>query len=165
MQFSLVQTYFSLVLVICLSWYLHLKLSHDLLTLISFNIWRYKFTSGAIYLTLWRQNGLSKRLKDQSIWTGSKYKWKVSSYMDSTKMLLRGRLNLGFNLSYFSCYCKFWAFRVIHVYIPFFFCFFVFFYLRISIPTIPKTSLTFRVSKQGVTSFLTQLASILIPKS
>ena len=93
---------FSLVLVICLSWYLHLKLSHDLLILVSFNIWRYKFISGAIYLTLWKSNGLSKRLKDQSIWTGPKYKYKVSSYMDSTKVLLRGGLNLGFNLNYFS---------------------------------------------------------------
>ena len=31
---------FSLVLVICLRWYLHLKLSHEFLTFISFNIWR-----------------------------------------------------------------------------------------------------------------------------
>ena len=40
MQFSLVATFFPLVLVICLSWYLHLKLSHEFLTLISFKIWR-----------------------------------------------------------------------------------------------------------------------------
>ena len=39
-QFSLVTTFFSLVLVICLSWYLHLTLSYEFLTLISFNIWR-----------------------------------------------------------------------------------------------------------------------------
>ena len=45
----------------------HLKLSHYLLTLVLFNICRYKLTSGAIYLTLWKPNGLSKRLKDQSI--------------------------------------------------------------------------------------------------
>ena len=102
MQFSLVPTFFSLVLVICLSWYLHLKLSHDLLTLVSFNIWRYKFTSGAIYVTLWNPNGLSKRLEYQLIWTGPKYKCKVRSYMDSTKVLLRSRLNLGFSLSHFS---------------------------------------------------------------
>ena len=55
------------------------------------------FISGAIYLTLRKPNGLSKCLKDQSIWTGPKYKCKVSSYMDSTKVLLRG-----FNFSYFS---------------------------------------------------------------
>ena len=39
-QFSLVATFFSLFLVICLSWYLHLTLSHEFLTFISFNIWR-----------------------------------------------------------------------------------------------------------------------------
>ena len=38
MQFSLVAAFFSLVLVICLSWYLHLKLSHEFLAFISFNI-------------------------------------------------------------------------------------------------------------------------------
>ena len=81
---------------------MHLKLSHDLLTLVLFNIWRYKFISGAIYLTLWKPNGLSKRLKDQSIWTGPKYKCKVSNYTDRAKVLLRGRLNLGFNLNYFG---------------------------------------------------------------
>ena len=102
MQFSLIATFFSLVLVICLGWYLHRKLSHDLLILVSFNIWKYKFTSGAIYLTLWKSNGLSKRLKDQSTRTGPKYKCKVSSCMDSTEVLLRVKLNLGFNLSYFS---------------------------------------------------------------
>ena len=123
MQFLLAAIFFSLVLVICLSWYLQLKLSHDPLTRVSFNIWRYKFTSGAIYLTLWKPNGISKRLKDQSIWTGPKYKCKVSSYMDSTKVLLRGRLNLGFNLNYFSFCCKFWAFRIILVYISYFWFF------------------------------------------
>ena len=92
MQFSLVPTFFSLVLVICLNWYLHLKLSHDLLALALFNIWRYKFTSETIYLTLWKPNGLSKRLKQQSIWTRPKCKSKVSRDMDSTKVLLRGRL-------------------------------------------------------------------------
>ena len=63
MQFSFIPTFFSLVLVIRLSSYLHLKLSHDLLALVWFNIWIYKFTSGAIYLTLWKPNVLSKRLK------------------------------------------------------------------------------------------------------
>ena len=70
MQFSLVATFFSLVLVISLSWYFHLTIS---------------------YLTLWKPNGLSKHLKG-----------KVSSYMDNIKVLLRSRLNLGFNLNYFS---------------------------------------------------------------
>ena len=49
---------FPLVLVICLCWYLHLQLSHEFLTLVSFNIWRQKFTSGAIYLKLWKANGI-----------------------------------------------------------------------------------------------------------
>ena len=40
MQFSLIATLFALVLVICLSWFLHLKLSQEFLTLVSFNIWR-----------------------------------------------------------------------------------------------------------------------------
>ena len=40
MQFSLVATYFSVVLVIYLRWFLHLKLSHEFFTFISFNIWR-----------------------------------------------------------------------------------------------------------------------------
>ena len=40
MQFSLVATFFLLVLVICLSWYLHLKPSREFLTLVSFIIWR-----------------------------------------------------------------------------------------------------------------------------
>ena len=40
MQFSLVATFFSLVLIICLSWYLILTLSHEFLTFILFNIWR-----------------------------------------------------------------------------------------------------------------------------
>ena len=81
---------------------MYLKLSHDLLTLVSFNIWRYKFTFGAIYLKTWMPNGPSERLKGQSIWTGPKYNGNVSSYMDSTKVLLRGRLNLAFNFNYFG---------------------------------------------------------------
>ena len=40
MQFSLVALFFSLVFIICLSWYFHLKLSHEFLTFTSFNIWR-----------------------------------------------------------------------------------------------------------------------------
>ena len=40
MQFSLVALFFSLVFIICLSWYFHLKLSYEFLTFTSFNIWR-----------------------------------------------------------------------------------------------------------------------------
>ena len=55
-HFSLLATFFfSLVLLICLSLYFNLKLSREFLTLGSFNIWRYYFTSGVIYLTLWSQ--------------------------------------------------------------------------------------------------------------
>ena len=39
-QFPLVATFSSLVLILCLRWYLHLTLSHGFLTFISFNIWR-----------------------------------------------------------------------------------------------------------------------------
>ena len=46
MQFSLVATFFSLVLVISLSWYFHLTIS---------------------YLTLWKPNGLSKHLKGHQV--------------------------------------------------------------------------------------------------
>ena len=63
MQFSLVATFFSLVLVICLSWCFHLELSHEFLTFISNYIWRLKFKSGTSELTLWKPNGLSKCIK------------------------------------------------------------------------------------------------------
>ena len=43
------------------------------------------------YLTFWKPYDRSKHLKG-----------KVSSYMDSIKMLLCSRLNFGFNLNYFS---------------------------------------------------------------
>ena len=39
MQFLLVATFFPLVLVICFSSYLHLKLPHEFLTLVSLKIW------------------------------------------------------------------------------------------------------------------------------
>ena len=45
MQFSLVATYFSVVLVIYLRRFLHLKLQHEFFTFISFNIWRYQCKS------------------------------------------------------------------------------------------------------------------------
>ena len=44
-SFHWFQYFVSLVLVICLSWYRHLKLSHEFLTFISFNIWRWKSKS------------------------------------------------------------------------------------------------------------------------
>ena len=44
-SFHWLQHFFSLVLVICLSWYLHLALPHEFLTFISFNMWRLKFKS------------------------------------------------------------------------------------------------------------------------
>ena len=63
MQILLVRTFFSLVLVICLSWYLHLKLSHEFLLFISFTIWRLKLISRTSYLILWKSNGLPKHVK------------------------------------------------------------------------------------------------------
>ena len=65
MQISLVATLSTLVLVICLSWCLHVKLSREFLTFISFNNWKQKFTPGTSYLTFWKPNSLSKRLKGQ----------------------------------------------------------------------------------------------------
>ena len=45
MHFLLVTIFFSLIVIICLSWYLHLKLFDEVLTIISFNIWRQKCQS------------------------------------------------------------------------------------------------------------------------
>ena len=64
-HFSLVATFFSLVLIISSSWYMHLN---EFLTFISFNSWSLKgkskvFTSGTSYPTLWKPNALSKYLK------------------------------------------------------------------------------------------------------
>ena len=61
-----------------------------------------------------------------------KYKCKVHSYMDDTKVLLRSRLNLGFSLNYFS----------------FLFHIFNFFYLRINKPNIHNNII-------GISSFET----------
>ena len=44
-------------------------------------------------MTFWKQNGLSKHIKDS---------YRLSSYMDNIKVLVRTRVNLGFSLSYFS---------------------------------------------------------------
>ena len=88
---------------------LHLKLSRDFLTFISFNIWRQKGKCiRSLHLDLvtlvtleakWSFQLLKRLLSD---WFGPKYKSKVSGYMDNTKVLLRSRLNLGFKLNYFS---------------------------------------------------------------
>ena len=51
MQFLLVSTFFSLVLVISLSWYFHLTL----------------VTPDTSYLTLWKPNGLSRHLKGHKV--------------------------------------------------------------------------------------------------
>ena len=79
MQFSLVAIFFSLVLIISLSWYFHLTIS---------------------YLTLWKPTGLFKNLKglqvivlDLSTSPKLAVKWLI---------LLSIRINLGFNLNFFS---------------------------------------------------------------
>ena len=54
-----------------------------------------------------------------------RYKCKVSSYMDSTKVLLRSRLNLGFNLD-----CLFFIVNFVHLELIFYIT-----YLRINKPT------------------------------
>ena len=55
-----------------------------------------------------------------SDWFGPKYKCKISSYMDNTIVLLRSKLNLGFNLNY-SFFCTFSAFKIFFFYIAYFF--------------------------------------------
>ena len=47
----------------------------------------------------WPFQTLKRPLSD---WFRPKYKYKVSSYMDNTKVLLCRKLNLGLNLNYFS---------------------------------------------------------------
>ena len=44
----------------------------------------------------------SKAVPPNSDWFGLKYKYKVSSHMDNTRVLLHSRLTLGFNLNYLS---------------------------------------------------------------
>ena len=116
-------------IVIWLSWYLHLQLSRDPATLVSFKIRRYKFASGAIYLTLWNRNCLSKHCKDQSIWTRPKYKYKVSSCMKKVVELILDLISI-----MLVFYHKYWAFRIILVYIPYFSFLLLFFYQKIIIP-------------------------------
>ena len=91
MQFSLVATFFSLVLVISLSWYFHLTIS---------------------YLTLWKSNGLSKHLKGHQVigldlstspklavkWIIIKWYYVVDLIFDSIWIIL-------------VFYCKFCAFK------------------------------------------------------
>ena len=85
-----------------------------------------------------------------SDWFGPKYKCKISSYMDNTIVLLRSKLNLGFNLNY-RFFCTFSAFKI------FFFTLHIFFKNQ----TYTITSLTFQVSKMDLTTFLAQLVSVL----
>ena len=61
---------------------------------------------------------------------GSKYKYKVTSYVDNNRVLRRSTLNLGFNLNYCInvCYCKFYAFRIVVLYTAYFY----FFYSRVN---------------------------------
>ena len=100
MQFSLVATFFSLVLVISLSWYFHLTIS---------------------YLTLWKPNGLSKHLKGHQVigldlstspklavkWIILKWYYVVDLILDSIWIIL-------------VFYCKFCAFKIILFYIAYF---------------------------------------------
>ena len=70
--------------------------------------------------------------------------------MDNTKMVLRSRLNLGFNLNYLRLHLN-----VMHLKL-FFFTehIFNFFYPKINKINITITSLTFQVSKMDLTTFL-----------
>ena len=100
MQFPLVATFFSLVLVISLSWYFHLTIS---------------------YLTLWKPNGLSKHLKGHQVigldlstspklavkWIILKWYYVVDLILDSIWIIL-------------VFYCKFCAFKIILFYIAYF---------------------------------------------
>ena len=100
MQFSLVATFFSLVLVISLSWYFHLTIS---------------------YLTLWKPNGLSKHLKGHQVigldlstspklavkWIILKWYYVVDLILDSIWIIL-------------VFYCKFCAFKIILFYNAYF---------------------------------------------
>ena len=58
-SFHWLQHFFSVVLAICLSWYLHLALRHEFLTFISFNMWRWNFNQ---YLGLHIRNYLPDTL-------------------------------------------------------------------------------------------------------
>ena len=69
-------------------------------------------------------------------------------------MLLCSRLNLGFNLNYFSFFIE----KFVHLF--FTLHIFNFFYPKIN-QTYTITSMTFEVSKMGLTAFLAQLVSIL----
>ena len=103
MQFSLVATFFSLVLVISLSWYFHLTFS---------------------YLTLWKPNGLSKYLNHLTglglstsaklavKWIILKWYYVVDLILDSIWIIL-------------VFYCKFCAFKIILFYIAYFYFLFI----------------------------------------
>ena len=132
MQFSLVATlFFSLVLVICLSWYLHLKLSHDLLTLVSFNVWRYKFSSGVIYL-----NTLETKWCFKSFLKINPFRLDLSTKLEVIWIVLKCYYLVYLILDLFSFILDFTA-NFEHLEL-FFFKFHIsdYFYLRINIPNI-----------------------------
>ena len=77
--------FFRLALVICLSWYLYLTLSHEFLTFTSFNIWRLKCESirfSQLELLTWHfgaKCSFQTFKRPLSDWFGPKYKCKLSS--------------------------------------------------------------------------------------
>ena len=99
-QFSLVATFFSLLLVISLSWYLHLTIS---------------------YLTLWKPNEPSKHLKGHQVIgldlsTSAKLavKWRILKWYYVVDLILD---SIWITLVF---YYKFCAFKIILFYIAFF---------------------------------------------
>ena len=77
--------FFRLALVICLSWYLYLTLSHEFLTFTSFNIWRLKCESirfSQLELLTWHfgaKCSFQTFKRPLSDWFGPKCKCKLSS--------------------------------------------------------------------------------------
>ena len=110
-----------------------------------------QLTSGTSYVIFWKPNGLSKRLKGYlSDSFGHKYKCKISSYMDNTKVCYYVvDLILDSIPIILVFYCKFCACRII----PFYCKFLIFFYLKISKPDIHNKII-------GVSSFQTGLNAI-----
>ena len=107
----------SLVLVICLSWYLHLKLSHESLTFGDkreqvFGLHIKRKLPDTLEAT-WSFQTFKRPISE---YLGAKYKWKVISYMNNARVLLCNRPNLGFSLNFYFIvinyyfYCKFCAF-------------------------------------------------------
>ena len=110
MQFSLAAAIFSLVWVICFSWYLHHKLSHEFLIFTSFNIWRLEYKSISFYIYIWLAF-ICKLVFILSIyiyiWIILKCYYTVDLILDSLWVIL-------------VSYCKICAFSVIIFYIAYF---------------------------------------------